>query len=107
MLMQPFRADLAGIVSNIARHGCRLLGTHLPIRLDCDMLVGLKSLDSIFGELGSEALDQSEFIGDLAAFVGDGLLGLLELFGAGTRVQSDVVGRHVELVVLVCEMCEY
>ena len=54
------------------------------------MVVGLEYADLVVWELGGEALDQSEFMLDLAALGLDLVLGLLEFLRSGVLFESDL-----------------
>ena len=73
-----------------------LLGSDLSVVLNVDMVVGREGVDLVFRELGSEALDQLELGGNLAALLGDLLLRGVELGGIGTFLEGNVDRRHVD-----------
>jgi len=96
-LMPPLTASHLDLCASIS--GGRvvaLLCLHLSVRLNVDVLVGREGGDHVVGDLGAEALDQSELVGDLAALVGDVLLCLVELLLGSGVLEGDHEGRHVE-----------
>jgi hypothetical protein len=83
------------------------LRTDLGVLLDGDVLVGFKGGDSVVGDLSTglcqhccgevqalgnvrEAFDESELVDNLAALVGDVLLGCVELLLGSVLLESDL-----------------
>lgn len=76
-----------------------LLSSDITIRLDMDVVRGLQGVDVILGVLDSEALDEAVLMLDGTSLLACLVLGLFKLLGRGVLLQSDVVKRHVDLIV--------